>query len=54
MRDWQGWDGQIKDSHRKAPEGVYFYVITSLVAYQDAVDPINKGMLKGFFHLYRE
>jgi hypothetical protein len=54
MRDWQGWDGQIKDSNRKAPEGVYFYVITSLVAYQDSVDPINRGMLKGFFHLYRE
>lgn len=54
MRDWEGWDGEIMKSHRKAPEGVYFYVISALFYYKDPVnDPIKKGIYKGFFHLYR-
>ena len=27
---WEGWDGNIKDSDRKAPEGQYYYVIDAL------------------------
>jgi hypothetical protein len=53
IRDWPGWDGYIMKSNRKAPEGVYFYVISRLIAYEDDVNPINKKNMKGFIHLYR-
>ncbi len=36
---WQGWDGNMHNSSRKAPEGQYFYVVEALgydgVNYQD-------------------
>jgi hypothetical protein len=54
IREWQGWDGKIMNSDRDAPEGVYFYVITQLSAYEDKANPINKKIFKGFLHLYRE
>jgi gliding motility-associated-like protein len=54
IRDWEGWDGKIMNSNREAPEGVYFYAITMLVAYEDHENRIGKDVLKGFFHLYRE
>jgi hypothetical protein len=53
IRDWPGWDGFIMNSGREAPEGVYFYVISRLDAYQSATDPIDKKWNKGFIHLYR-
>lgn len=54
VRDWAGWDGKVMKSNRLSPEGVYFYVISLLVAYEDENNPIGKKILKGFFHLYRE
>jgi gliding motility-associated-like protein len=54
LRDWAGWDGKVMKSNRLSPEGVYFYVISLLVAYEDENNPIGKKILKGFFHLYRE
>jgi hypothetical protein len=54
IRDWGGWDGKIMNSNRDAPEGVYFYVISQLDAYQDHNDPIRKKEMKGFIHLYRK
>jgi gliding motility-associated-like protein len=54
IRDWKGWDGLIKDSNRQAPEGIYFYVITMFRSWEEKDNPINKNMMKGFFHLYRE
>jgi gliding motility-associated-like protein len=54
IRDWNGWDGRVMNSNREAPEGVYFYVISYLYAYEDHAKPIGKKVLKGFFHLYRE
>jgi hypothetical protein len=42
------------NSEREAPEGVYFYVISMLYAYEDEINPLGKEVLKGFFHLYRE
>lgn len=54
IRDWPGWDGFIMDSGREAPEGVYFYVISRLPAYQSTVNPIDKKWFKGFVHLYRQ
>jgi hypothetical protein len=54
IRDWKGWDGKVMNSNRDAPEGVYFYVITEFSAYVDKTNPIDKKILKGFLHLYRE
>lgn len=54
IRDWEGWDGLVMNSNRQAPEGVYFYIITVLKAWEDNTDPINRDIMKGFFHLYRE
>jgi gliding motility-associated-like protein len=54
IRDWSGWDGKVMNSNREAPEGVYFYVITLLFAFEDETKPIGDNVLKGFFHLYRE
>ena len=54
IREWEGWNGLIRDSNRQAPEGVYFYVITLLEAYNDKEYPIGEKVKKGFFHLYRE
>jgi gliding motility-associated-like protein len=53
MTDWEGWDGHIKDSGREAPDGVYFYVITVLSAFEDETNRIGKKAMKGFVHLYR-
>jgi|WetSurSiteA1Bulk_404760.scaffolds.fasta_scaffold00571_11 gliding motility-associated-like protein len=54
IRDWKGWDGMIRNSNRKAPEGIYFYVISVLHAYEDNINPINRDIMKGFIHLYRD
>lgn len=54
IREWEGWNGLIRDSNRQAPEGVYFYVITLLDAYNDKEYPIGEKVKRGFFHLYRE
>jgi gliding motility-associated-like protein len=54
IREWEGWNGLIRDSNRQAPEGVYFYVITLLEAYNDKEYPIGEKVKRGFFHLYRE
>jgi gliding motility-associated-like protein len=54
IRDWNGWDGRVMNSNREAPEGVYFYVISFLYAFEDDIKPIGNEVLKGFFHLYRE
>lgn len=27
VRDWEGWDGTVKNSSRKAPDGNYFFVV---------------------------
>ncbi|MDK2977500.1 MAG: hypothetical protein PWP52_214 [Bacteroidales bacterium] len=29
-RDWEGWDGTVKNSNREAPEGNYFFVVEVL------------------------
>lgn len=54
IRDWPGWDGTIMNSGREAPQGVYYYVISRFNAYQDKIEPINKKLMNGFIHLYRE
>jgi hypothetical protein len=53
IRDWDGWDGNLRHGG-KATDGVYFYVITTLIAYEDPKKPVSKKFMKGFIHLYRE
>ncbi|MBN1158047.1 MAG: gliding motility-associated C-terminal domain-containing protein [Bacteroidales bacterium] len=54
IRDWKGWDGKVMRSNRNAPEGVYYYAISFFYAYEDKENPIGTGVMKGFFHLFRE
>jgi gliding motility-associated-like protein len=54
IRDWEGWNGLIRNTNIQATEGVYFYVLTTFSAYQDKINPIGSKVMKGYFHLYRE
>ena len=55
MRDWKGWDGNVMNSGRKAPEGVYYWAVSTLIYFKDPVkDDIKKEVYSGFFHLYRQ
>jgi hypothetical protein len=56
IRDWEGWDGLVMNSDRKAPEGVYYWVVSTLIYFKDpkTKDPITKEVYSGFFHLYRQ
>lgn len=54
IRDWRGWDGKVMNSNRNAPEGVYYYVISFLYAFEEGDQPISKEVMKGFFHLFRQ
>jgi gliding motility-associated-like protein len=50
LREWQGWDGNVNNSSRKATPGVYFYFIR---AYGwDDID-YNSKEQRGFVYLYR-
>jgi len=59
INDWEGWDGNIKDSHRPAAGGYYFYVIEARgydkVKYKGVQtdDSGNKTYYTGFLYLYR-
>jgi gliding motility-associated-like protein len=50
LRAWEGWDGSINSSARKASPGVYFYVIRAY-GWDDV--KYNTKEQKGFLHLYR-
>lgn len=57
IRDWKGWDGNVMNSSRKAPEGVYYWAVSTLIYFKnpDPNDPpIKKEVYSGFFHLYRQ
>ncbi len=50
MYSWEGWNGNVLDSDRKAPPGIYYYVIEAT-----GWDEIryNDGIYKGFVYLFR-
>ncbi len=50
LKDWEGWDGNINGSSRKASPGVYFYIIKAMG--WDDVRYDNKEY-RGFVYLYR-
>ncbi len=60
IRDWKGWDGKILNSNRDASEGIYYYVVNTVQAFevmedgQLAVKKLNKKQQTGFVHLFRE
>ena len=58
IRDWKGWDGNVMDSNRAAPDGVYFYCITYSFfgpEKENSTKLIYRQEAKtGFIHLYRE
>ncbi|MFO7656286.1 MAG: gliding motility-associated C-terminal domain-containing protein [Bacteroidales bacterium] len=34
IRDWPGWDGKIKNSNREASEGIYYYLVDQILAFE--------------------
>jgi hypothetical protein len=68
IRDWEGWDGRIRETKRVAATGVYYYVIKEIRAlpiYDNPLEPgvpdaidihENRGednnLKRGFIHLY--
>jgi gliding motility-associated-like protein len=50
LKDWQGWDGNVNKSSRKASPGVYFYIIRAR-GWDDKV--YNGREFRGFVYLYR-
>ena len=50
LKDWQGWDGNVNNSSRKATPGVYFYIIRA----RGWDDKVYDGKeFRGFVYLYR-
>ncbi|HUV00236.1 MAG TPA: gliding motility-associated C-terminal domain-containing protein [Bacteroidales bacterium] len=50
LKEWDGWDGNVNNSSRKASPGVYFYVIKALG--WDNISYDSKEH-RGFVYLYR-
>ncbi|NMC36751.1 MAG: hypothetical protein GYA41_00320 [Bacteroidales bacterium] len=50
LKDWEGWDGNINASSRKASPGVYFYIIKAL-GWDDI--RYDSKEYRGFVYLYR-
>jgi gliding motility-associated-like protein len=50
LKDWQGWDGNINNSSRKASPGVYFYIIKAK-GWDDVT--YSGKEYRGFVYLYR-
>ena len=58
IRDWPGWDGRIMDSKRRATEGIYYYIVEIVIAYE-YVDEVGIKVKKygekeknGFVYLF--
>ena len=50
LKEWDGWDGNVNNSSRKASPGVYFYVIKAL-GWDDK--RYDSKEFRGFVYLYR-
>lgn len=48
-KEWQGWDGNVKDSERLAPQGIYFFII-ECVGWDGK--KFKRGPYKGTLYLY--
>ena len=62
IRDWEGWDGRIRGSNRQATEGIYYYIINVVIAYEYFEENDKKGkrikkygkkQQNGFVYLFR-
>ncbi|MBN2215425.1 MAG: gliding motility-associated C-terminal domain-containing protein [Bacteroidales bacterium] len=59
IRDWEGWDGRIMDSKRRASEGIYYYVVDAVIAFEyiekegiKVKSYNNKKQRSGFVYLF--
>lgn len=64
IRDWDGWDGRIKDSNRVVQTGVYYYVVKEIRGLPDfdtgivgdlteeGEDKSKNNIHRGFIHVY--
>jgi gliding motility-associated-like protein len=58
IRDWQGWDGRIMNSKRRASEGIYFYAVDIVIAYEYIdkeglkIKQYSKDQKSGFVYLF--
>lgn len=59
IRDWDGWDGSVKDSNRLVSTGVYYYVVRdfSYLKSEDGIleeeaDEFAPEVYKGFVHVF--
>lgn len=50
MYDWEGWNGNIMNSDRPAPPGIYYYIIEA-TGYDE--ERYNDGLYKGVVYLFR-
>ncbi len=50
IQSWEGWDGNINNSNRKAGPGVYYYIINA-IGWDD--ERYNGKEYRGFLYLYR-
>ena len=50
IQNWEGWDGNINNSNRKAGPGVYYYIINA-IGWDD--ERYNGKEYRGFLYLYR-
>lgn len=48
-KEWPGWDGNVKDSNRLAPQGIYFFII-ECVGWDGK--KFKRGPYKGTLYLY--
>ncbi|MBP1674210.1 MAG: hypothetical protein H6Q24_348, partial [Bacteroidetes bacterium] len=50
LKEWDGWDGHVRNSSAKASPGVYFYIIKAL-GWDDI--RYDSKEYRGFVYLYR-
>lgn len=64
FRDWGGWDGYDRNTHNAVHDGVYFYVVKTILPipnYNGKAQNIEKpkegssgNIYRGFLHVYRQ
>lgn len=58
IRDWEGWNGRIMDSKRRATEGIYYYIVEAIVAFEYIeeegikIKQYGKEQKSGFVYLF--
>jgi gliding motility-associated-like protein len=53
LENWEGWNGNIKDSNREAEPGIYYYVVQAVGWERNPPRNFEGKKYTGFFHLYK-